>query len=107
LLSRPASTHQINCAFRPHLFESGLGRNAAIHDPQSVHLSVTAFLFAKELRRVFYSDVFAWHYFIGDRKTFGSNDQGNDHLHRSRAFIRLVAKATQSIGLFWGITFQK
>jgi len=44
--------------------------------------------------------------FAGERKAFGGDDEGNDHLHAVAAFIATVAEAAQAGGVFGRVALE-
>ena len=72
---------------------TAFGRDAAVHHPHAIELAVESFDFLQEgIERGLIAGV-AGQDFVGQRVTFGRDDQRNDHLHTIGALVAAVAEA--------------
>jgi len=69
------------------------GRDAAIHHPDALRLTVLGFDLAQHVAQRLAVGGVARQHLIGDRKTFGRHDQRDHHLHAVAALVAAVAVA--------------
>ena len=91
---------------RTHLLERCLSRDAAVHNPDAFRFAVLLFDLGQEvLERGLVGGVARQH-FVGEGKTLGRNNEGDDDLHAVAALIAAVAKAAQIGGIGGRIAFK-
>ena len=89
-----------------HLPEGFFGRDSAVHDPDAPGFAVLIFDFREEVFEGRFVGGVAGEDFVGERKTLGRDDEGDDDLHAVAAPVATIAKASDVGGIGGRIAFK-
>ncbi len=89
-----------------HLKQGFLGGDASVHDPDAIGFAILVFDFLEEVGKGGFVGGVASEHFVGDGKSVGRDDKGDDDLNAVAAFVAGVTEAADVFGVFGRIALE-